>query len=349
MKYLVAENLKVAYLTYGFGEKASGIGKSSWHLINELRKLGVHIDVFTPRFHFKSFGPPLFYIKNAFLKLKSYDLVHSNEGAALFLHHQNMIETYHHDYKQTYDANSLIFHGLESFQCHKVRRIIVPSSVTRKTLLRYGFTEDKISVIYHGVDHNMFRKNENSRAFLRRKYGISDFFVVINVGQLIKRKSQVDIIKALHGMPNTAFILVGNGEEEKNINKLAQKTGVRLIHFKYVPESFLVDLYNAADVYVHTAIVEGFGLTVLEAMACGLPVVAYKVADFERILKDSGILLEKRDIWDLRQVIEFLKEKPTERERMAQVAWRESKKYTWENSAKEHLEVYREVVRRGGG
>jgi len=81
----------VAYLTYGFGREALGIGKYGWYVVNELRKLGVHIDVFTTRLHLKSVGPPLFYIKNLSLKLKDYDLVSMPERLKTLI--QNILST----------------------------------------------------------------------------------------------------------------------------------------------------------------------------------------------------------------------------------------------------------------
>jgi len=341
---LTTENLKVAYLTYGVRRKALWIRKYSLYLVNSLRRLGVHVDVFTTNFHFKGLGPPVFYLKNAFLKLRDYDIVHSDEGAGILVHHPCIVETYHHGYKQTYDINSVVFSGLETFQCRRVQRIIVPSFETKNTLLHYGFRSDRISVIYHGVDSNVFRKNRNSRVLLRRKYGISNCFVIINVGQLIKRKRQVDVIKALQGIPNTALILVGCGEEEKHIKKLARKTGIKLIYFEEVPESSLVDLYNAADVYVHTSICEGFGLTILEAMACGLPIIAYNVADFTEIVREAGVLLKPEDLHGVRDALLWLKDNLAERERLGQIAQKESAKYTWEKAAKEHLTVYLRAI-----
>jgi glycosyltransferase involved in cell wall biosynthesis len=337
-------DLKIAFLSYGYGKDNLGIGKYSWYLVNELRKLGVDIDVFTTNLRFKSFGPPLFYLRNMFLNLKNYDLVHSNEGAGVFIYHPCMVETYHHDYEQTYDINSLVFHKLEVIHCYKVRHIIVPSFSTKKSLIYRGFNENKISVIPHGVDFNIFKKDEQARVFLRKRYDISDCFVVMNVGQLIRRKKQEDIIKALHGIPNIVFILVGRGGEEENLKTLASKLRVKLIHFKYVPESFLADLYNAADVYVHTSIIEGFGLTILEAMACGLPVVVYETADFQKIINDSGFVLKQGDIAGLSEKIELLQEDEKMRRHLSENALRQSKKFVWKESALKHLKVYEEIL-----
>ena len=331
--------MKVAFLSYGFGKEISGSGKYGFYLVNELRKLGVCVDIFAAKFIVKTFGAPMFYLKNAFLQLNDYDVVHSNEGSGVFLHHPCMIDTCHHDYKQPYDTNSLTFHNLEMLQCHKVRHIIVPSFATKNALLRYGFREDKISVVYHGVDHTVFRK-KNSRAFLRKKYGLLNYFVAINVGKLIKRKRQIDIINALAGISDTTLILVGKGEEDRSIQKLAQEKKVKLIHFRHVPESFLVDLYNIADVYINASILEGFGLTILEAMACGLPIISYKAGDFTKIVQEAGVLLEPEDVHGMRDALLYLKENLAERERLSQIAREKSAKYTWEKAAKEHLNIY---------
>jgi glycosyltransferase involved in cell wall biosynthesis len=336
--------MKVAFLSYGFGKEALGIGKYAWYLVDELRKIGIDVDVFTTNIRIKSFGAPLFYFGNIFLKLQNYDLVHSNEGAGVFLHHPRMVETYHHDYKQSYDINSLAFHKLETSQCHKVKRIVVPSFLTKKRLIHYGFEESKISVILHGVDSDVFIRNNNSRVTLRKKLGISNYFVVINVGQLIRRKRQSDIIRAMRGISNTALVVVGKGEEESNLKKLASEFGINLIHFSFVPESFLVDLYNAADAYVHTAIIEGFGLSVLEAMSCGLPIIAYETADFSEIVGNAGFILKQGDIRQLRESIDLLRQDEKLGRSLGNEALRLGRKFTWRESALKHAQVYKEVL-----
>lgn len=339
-----ADEMKVAFLSYGFGKEGLGIGKYGWYLVDELRKIGVDVGVFTTNLRIKTFGAPIFYFDNIFLKLKKYDLVHSNEGAGVFLHHPCMVETYHHDYKQVYDINSLIFNKLEAMQCHKVRRIIVPSFLTKKRLIHYGYEESKISVIHHGVDSDVFRRNYYSRASLRKRLGVSDCFVVISVGQLIKRKRQGDIIRALQGIPNTVFILVGRGPEEINLKKLASKLGINLIHFGFVPDTFLVDLYNSADVYVHTALIEGFGLSILEAMSCGLPIVAYETADFSEIVGNAGFILKQGSIQQLRAAVSLLSYDEKIRESLGNEALQLSRKFTWQESALKHAQIYKEML-----
>ncbi|MEJ2347977.1 MAG: glycosyltransferase family 4 protein [Patescibacteria group bacterium] len=335
--------LRVAFLTFGFGKDNLGLGRSSWHLVNELRKLGVNVDVFTTQHHMKTFGAPLFYLKNAFLSLGKYDIVHSNEGAGLLVTHPHMIETYHHDYKQTSDINSLLFHNLENFQCRKAKHIIVPSFKTKESVLRYGFPEHKISVIYHGVDEAFIKYVPRRRSFLRRKYGVSDSFVVINVGQMIPRKNQLELVKLLSGMSNVVLIIVGDGPEKTRVKMLAEEMSVRLLHFECITDAQLIDLYNISDVYVHTSFLEGFGLTITEALACGLPVIAYNVADFKNLINNSGFVLPKGDTIGMKKTIQNIKDNSELRESLSESVNRASKKFTWTKAAHEHLKLYLKV------
>lgn len=340
------EPLRVAFLPYAYGVELLGIGKYSWYTANELRKLGIHVDVFTTNLRFKTFGLPLFYMKNAFLDVKKYDLIHSDVGAGLFLYHPCMVETYHHDYRQPSDVNSLIFHRLETLQCRKVKHIIVPSFGTKKSLLHHGFKEDKITVIHHGVDHELFRPDEALRRIMREKYGLMKSFVAITVGRLVRHKRHTDIIKAISKIPDTTLILVGEGKQEKRIAGLAKEKKVRLLHFKNISDEFLASLYNMADVYVHASVLEGFGLTVLEAMACALPVVCCDVADFKDIVCGAGVLLKPKDVESMVHSIEFLKERKDDRKAFSQAALKKSKAFTWKKTADEHLKVYKEVLSR---
>jgi len=238
------------------------------------------------------------------------------------------------------------FNALENIECHKVKRIIVPSYASRNDLLRCGFSPEKISVIYHGVDHELFRPDEALKRFMREKYGLTKSFVAISVGRLVKHKRHTDIIEAISKIPETTLILVGKGEEEERIVGLAKEKKMRLFHFKNISEAFLASLYNMADVYVHASILEGFGLTVLEAMACALPVVCYNVGDFNDIVRGAGVLLRPRDIEGMVRGVELLKQRKEERKAFSQAALQKSKAFTWKKSAEEHLKVYKEVLTR---
>jgi glycosyltransferase involved in cell wall biosynthesis len=332
--------MKIAFLSYAYGQLEYGAGRYAWHLTEELKKMGHTVDVFTPDVHLSKTGPILFSFKNIFRKIKKYDIVHSNEAAGLFLSHPVIVETYHHDYSKVPEFGHRFFNILETIQCHKVKHIIVPSYSSQTSLLDHGFSVGKISVIHHGVDQ-IFKENIFLRKKTRSELGLSNKFVIINVGRLVKHKRQVDLIKALKDIPNVVLILVGTGYEENNIHDVASKVGVKLLHFRAVSDDFLVELYNASDLYVHASSLEGFGLTILEAMACGLPILAYKSGDFDKIVGNAGCLFDTDIVAGLNENLQTLIDDVAMRTEMKNAALTRTKYFSWSETAKKHIDVYK--------
>ena len=336
--------MKVAILAYA----ALQFGNYYYvtQLARELRKRGVYVEIFRSPLHIKFFGPSISYLRYFLMNnsLKKFDVIHSSECAGVAVMHQNIVETCHHDYRT--NMTGVLFSLLENVACRKAKRIIVPSYATLNRLLRYGFPKDKVRVIYHGVDHEIFRPNKNLREKIRTKYEIEGF-TLISVGQLIKRKRHIDILNALLHMDKRkelTLILVGHGPERNNILSLAKKYDIKILHFNRVPRNVLVALYNASDVYVHTSVLEGFGMTVLEAMSCGLPVIAYETADFSKIVGNAGFILKQGDILKLKETVELLWHDEKLRRRLRSEALKQSSKFTWKESALKHIQLYKEIL-----
>ena len=114
--------------------------------------------------------------------------------------------------------------------------------------------------------------------------------------------------------------------------------------FKTLTTKNLVELYNVSDIYLNTSILEGFGLTLLEAMSCEVPIIAYDTADFKNIVGDSGFILEKGDKTGARAAIELLISNRDLRQSLAEAAFRRSKAFNWQNVAKQHVKVYEELL-----
>jgi len=329
-----------------FGRHADGTGRYSWYLVHELRNLGLEVDVFSSTLHVRRVGPLFHFLASAHeanlnREFRHYDVVHSNEGAGLLVFHPCMIETYHHDYAQTNEFGDCVFNLLENVECHKVRHIVVPSCASKNSLLDYGFSPSKISVIHHGVNHELFKKDEVLRESMRRKLGLCNYFVVLNVGRLVKHKGHAALVRIMQKLPKSALIVVGKGKEELPVREIASKMGVKMLHFKDVTDEFLSGLYNAADLYVHTSTLEGFGLTVLEAMACGLPVIAYKVADFEQVVGGAGHLVDIGDVEGIKSKLWLLFQDEDMRRRLGELAYLRSKDFSWSETARKHVHVYK--------
>jgi len=336
--------LKLAILTYS--PFKFGIYYYAYNLSKELNNMNVDVKVFRTSCPIKNFGIPLTSIKYGLMNnlLKKFDIIQSNEGLGIGVNHNNLIETYHHDFRSHDELKYYLYSFLEDIMCKKAKRIIVPSYGTLNRLLSYGHSREKIEVIPHGVDHKFFKYSNDLRKKTRSKYNISNF-TIITVGQLTKRKCHIDLINALSMLnKRVTLILIGYGPQEKNILSLARKYGMKILFFRHVPRHELVCLYNSSDIYVHTSILEGFCLTVLEALSCGLPVIAYETADFTELIGKAGFVLKSRDIVGLKNKIELLERNKKFMQRLSEEAIIQSRKFSWKESAKKHLKLYNELI-----
>lgn len=188
----------------------------------------------------------------------------------------------------------------------RAHRGVAVSQFTRQLLVQLGVPQDKIAVVPNGVDVKVFCPREKSASLVRR-YGLEGKKVILTLARLVARKGQDQVIRALpqviQKVPTAIYLLAGQGSDEPRLRVLARSLGLldRVIFVGYVSEDQLVDHYNLADVYVmpsreigEKGDVEGFGITFLEAGACGLPVVGGRSGGVPDAVLDgeTGILVD---------------------------------------------------------
>ena len=193
------------------------------------------------------------------------------------------------------NVKEFIDHWLSQFmtRCHHV---VVPSESIRDMLQeKHGITE-AVSVVPTGIDLERF--SSSNKMEKRRDLGWSDDVrYLVSVGRLAKEKSFDLLIKAFSKLEseNLKLVIIGDGDEKENLEKLAKELNVAdsvtftgLIPFEQVPKYL-----SASDLFVFASITETQGLVTLEAMACGLPVVAVEASGTrEAVSEDSSILTE---------------------------------------------------------
>jgi glycosyltransferase involved in cell wall biosynthesis len=132
----------------------------------------------------------------------------------------------------------------------------------------------------------------------------------------------------------------------EEIFKAVENLGIkdRVLFTGYVPDEDLPSLYNLADVFVYPSFYEGFGMPVVEAMACGTPVIATNVASLPEIAGNACILVNPDSVESLAEGIYSCLTSPSLMESLSQAGLRRSKEFTWENSARKTLKVFEEVV-----
>jgi len=183
------------------------------------------------------------------------------------------------------------------------------------------------------------------------KYDLPRRFVLA-VGNLQPRKNLDRLLGAyarLHdrGVVPHGLVLVGQrwykGEAvAERIRELGIEKDVRLTG--YVSDEELVALYNLADIFVYPSLYEGFGLPVLEAMACGTPVVTSNTTSLPEVAGDAAVLVDPRSESEIMNAIERVACDPDYRRELRRRGLAQAAKFSWRRVAEQTAEVYRSVV-----
>ncbi|MBL9093652.1 MAG: glycosyltransferase [Planctomycetaceae bacterium] len=202
-------------------------------------------------------------------------------------------------------------------------RVVGVGETVRKALIdQEGIAARRVSVVYNGIDLDRFDATQVRRDVVRQELGYADDDVlIVQVARLDPIKDHGTALRAFARLwrrcPSARLIIVGDGVErgaiETKIDELGVGDGVRLLGTRHdVPR-----LFAAADVCLLTSVSEGVPLTVLEAMACGVPVVATRVGGVSEIVSDgeSGLLADPGDDAKLAEHLQKFAEDPVLRSR----------------------------------
>ena len=221
------------------------------------------------------------------------------------------------------------------------------SSATMNSCLGLGLNEDKFEVTPFGVDTNFFKpiytpKNE-------------DVFQILSVGYLIERKGFEYLIKSvkevLKEYSNVKLKIIGSGPLESKLKYLITELKMvdRVELIENVSDNELLNLYNSSDLFILPSITdtqgntEGLGVVLLEAMACGLPVIGSKVGGIPDIIKDceTGLLVDEKNILDLSMKIKNLINDNDLRKKIAAAGFNMVKeRFSWDNISGSYLTIY---------
>jgi glycosyltransferase involved in cell wall biosynthesis len=231
-------------------------------------------------------------------------------------------------------------------------KIIVVSNATRKYVLSLGADPEKIEVIHNGVDLDRFKPLPEEKEAMRKKLGIpEDAFVVLTVRRLVY-KNGIDTLlesaeSAVKKNPKLVFVVVGKGpdfeEVKERIAQLGMQRNFRLTGF--VSDDDLPFYYNVADLFaLPSKSGEGLPLVALEAMACGLPVVATNVGGISEIMSEEyGKLVPSNSPDSLAEaVLAFsCRNLVTLRKKLRAMMER---KYSWDRNVEQLGKIYEELI-----
>ena len=227
--------------------------------------------------------------------------------------------------------------------------ILADSAATKRDLVElYGTPETKITVLYSGVSQRYRPVHDATQLEeLRAKYGLLGLDYVLSVGTVQPRKNYARVIKALaqlraKGHDLHYVVAGGKGWLNDDIRATIEKTGmedyVRLLGF--VDDEDLPALYTGARMLALPSLYEGFGFPVLEAMACGTPVMTSNVSSLPEVAGEAALLVDPLDVEAIACAISRLDTDVDLRARLIEAGFRQAAKFTWRRAAEQLHEIY---------
>ena len=212
-------------------------------------------------------------------------------------------------------------------------------------LVDLGVPENSVRVVLHGVDLQLFQPPAN-REELRINMGLKRR-TLLSVGHLIERKGHHIAIEALKSLPDMELIIAGDGPDEAALKRLANTCGVdsRVRFLGHVNQGDLRTYYGAADALILASSREGIANVLLEAMACGTPVVATKVWGAPEVITspEAGVLVPERNAEALAASIRTLFGHYPDRHATRRFVER----YSWAQTTEDHVALLNEILQVG--
>jgi glycosyltransferase involved in cell wall biosynthesis len=227
---------------------------------------------------------------------------------------------------------------------------IAPSLGIQKIIVERGVKKENTKVLATGINWKKFQKGNRQK--IRKKYSIkSDELLFLNVGRINEEKNVVFLLKAFIKValknPKVKMMFVGEGFLKKDLIEMAKKKGIknRIIFPGFVPYEEVKHFWQAADFYLQASESETQGITILEAMATGLPIVAVKATGTEDfIVDDVNGFLTKTQLKEFVEKIEFLIKNKKKRRKLSQQAKKDAEHFDELNQTKKLEKFYLELI-----
>lgn len=273
--------------------------------------------------------------------------------------HPKKIVTTLHDvgfryFPELYTPLERIYHNWSmAFAVRHATEIIAISEATKKDIIKFYKADPKrITVIYHGYDKDKFVPKKGEAPEPIEKLGDYIYFI----GRLEAKKNITTLVKAFgkmrsdHPELTTKLVLAGRPgylyeEIQDEINKLDEKVRRDIVQPGYIPDEIMAEYLKFAKVFAFPSKFEGFGMPLVEAMACEVPVVASNCTSIPEICGDAALLHKTEDSVELSQMLHEALTNQKTRDRLVASGKKRLELFDWAKSAKETLEVIEKAVK----
>ncbi len=361
--------MKIVISAWHLKNRNVGIGRYTYHLIENLSRVdrtnqyeiliptGFHDFQPSPNVRYRVIRLPVFkrrvWEQLAPLLVGDYDLLHFPYDSCIGLKRGKFVVTLH-------DAKPILFpsesghqswkHSLKNMiapnPLQKIDHVVTVSECSRRDLIeQMGIAEDRITVIYQGVDLEKFSP---SLSLPGRHFDCMPY--VLCVAGTDPTKNVKSLIDAFSKLPQEIrsqhhLVLVGDVQKNKELQQCVQESGIaeRTIFTGVVSDSQLAEFYQYASVFVFPSLYEGFGLPVLEAMACGCPVIASNTSSLPEVVGDAGILVNPRDREELIDAMTKVLTDTALTKALRKSGREQAENFSWEQTARATADLYERI------
>lgn len=237
----------------------------------------------------------------------------------------------------------------------RAERIITISNSSKKDIIRLLHIPAEKIVVIPLAAGGLYRRIHDfeSIKIFKEKYNLRREYILY-VGTLEPRKNIINLLRAYSSLikehPDLEEQLVVVGKKGwlytgifKEVEEL--KLGDRVVFTGYVPDEDIVLFYNCARLFIYPSLYEGFGLPVLEAMACGTPVITSNRSSLPEVAGDAARLVDPENVEEIAQAMKEILSDDCLRSQMSKEGIGRARLFSWEKAAQETLKVYEEVCK----
>ncbi len=296
------------------------------------------------------------------------DLVHCHGARAnyiaLFIMNSinvPMVTTLHSDYKLDFAGNfrkNLIFTPINAFALRRFKHILTVTNAFRKMLIGRGFKEERLNVIYNGIDFSKDISSLTKAEFLEH-FGIEYTENTVFVGIAARFDAVKGVNVFLDGVKlfcekvlpdaDICFLVPGSGEFEEEYNNFVADNGLTKVHLlgQIHDEKLMNGFYNAVDINCLTSFSESFPYALLEGARAGKATVATAVGGIVEMIEDGkdGCLIESGDSSALAAAFKTLYENKPLREQYGKAFYEKAKAhFSVESMAQTHIDIYKKII-----
>jgi len=232
----------------------------------------------------------------------------------------------------------LLWFTLPSICC---RQIIAVSEETKKNLVRYaGMGKDEITIIYHGLEKEFKRLKISKKQRIALLKNPSSKPTILHISNSAPNKNFKTLVAALRGLD---IKLVKVGSMDKQERNLVDKMGIDCVQFLNISLENVIKIYNFVDCLVYPSLIEGFGLPIIEAQACGCPVITSNVSSMPEIAGKGALFVNPRSSDEIREAILSVLRCKKLKNQLVKDGLKNINRFKWEDTAQKYYDIYKKI------